>query len=78
MRRSKIFVTKQNFIRTLEICFKKGWFFHKKFDNSHLKFGKMKKPKLKNSNFDGPFIVNVSQIEINIGKSEFAHIMCFY
>ena len=30
---------------TFEIHYKKGWFFHKIFDNSHLKFGKMKKGK---------------------------------
>ena len=29
--------------KNLEIHYKKGWFFHKIFDNSHLKFGKMKK-----------------------------------
>ena len=36
-----------NFIRTFEIHYKKEWFFHKNFDNSHLKFGKTKKLKIK-------------------------------
>ena len=36
-----------NFIRTFEIHYKKEWFLHKNFDNSHLKFGKMKKLKIK-------------------------------
>ena len=33
--------------KLVELLFKKGWFFHKIFDNSHLKFGKMKKAKIK-------------------------------
>ena len=41
MCRSKIFVTQQNFLRTLEIHYKI-------FDNSHLKSGKMEKAKIKN------------------------------
>ena len=39
MCRSKIFVTQQNFLRTLEIHYKI-------FDNSHLKFGKKEKAKI--------------------------------
>ena len=35
--RSKISVTLQNFIRTLEIHCKKGWFFHKIFDNTSVR-----------------------------------------
>ena len=40
MCRSKIFVTQQNFLRTLEIHYQV-------FDNSHLKFGKREKAKKK-------------------------------
>ena len=36
-----------NFIRTFEIHYKKEWFLHKNFANRHLKFGKMKKLKIK-------------------------------
>ena len=52
--RSKIFVTQWDFIRTLEIHLKKGWYFHKIFDNSHLKFGKMKKAKIRKQHFRQP------------------------
>ena len=38
--------------------YKKGWFFRKIFDNSHLKFEKVKKAKIKNSIFDSLLIVN--------------------
>ena len=55
---------------------KKGWFFHKIFDNSHLKFEKWKRKKFKNSIFDSPLIVNQTfpQTEFIIGKSYLAHI----
>ena len=33
--------------RTPEIHYKNGWFFHKIFENSQLKFGKIKKAKIK-------------------------------
>ena len=52
--RSKSFVTWQNFIRTLKIHYKKGRFFHNIFDNSHLKFGQMKKVKIKKWHFRQP------------------------
>ena len=56
----------KNFIRTLEIHYKKGWFFHKIFDNSHLKNVKMEKAKIKkNSVFDGPLIINQSLLLSN-------------
>ena len=59
-------VDQNNFIRTLEIHYKKGWFFHKIFDNSHLKNGKMEKAKIKkNSVFDGPLIINQSLLLSN-------------
>ena len=48
MCRSKIFVTQQDFLRTLEIHYKI-------FDNSHLKFVKQEKTKIKKNMFDGPF-----------------------
>ena len=53
--------------------------FHKIFDNSHLKFRKMKKTKIK-STFDGLLTANqtFSQTKIIFGKSDFAHIMHFY
>ena len=37
---------------------KKGWLFHKIFDNSQLKFGNMERQKFKNSIFDGLLIVS--------------------
>ena len=67
-------------MRTLEVHYKKVWFFHKTFDNSHLKFRKIKKKqKLKNNIFNRPLIVNqmLSQTEFAIGKSDFAHFMHF-
>ena len=72
-------MTYQNFIRTLEIDHKRGWLFHKIFKNSHLKYGKMKKQKLKNNIFDGPLILNqtFSQTEFIFGRSDFAQIMHF-
>ena len=42
--RSKIFRTTFS-IRTLKIHYKKGWSFHKIFDNNHWKFGKNEKGK---------------------------------
>ena len=46
--RSKVFFRQQNFITTVETYYKIfNRFFHKIFDNSHLKFGKMKKAKTK-------------------------------
>ena len=69
MCRSKIFVTQQNFIRTLKY----------NFDHGHLKFGKRKKQTLKHSIFDSLSIVNqtISHTEFVIAKSYFAHIMRF-
>ena len=69
MFRSKMFMTQQNLLRTLEIRYKS-------FNNSHLKF-EGKKEKLKNSIFKGPLIVNqtFSQTKFDIGKSDFAHVM---
>ena len=52
--RLNIFVTQQNLIRTLEIHYKKGQFFHKIFNSSQLKFGKMKNPKIKKQPFRRP------------------------
>ena len=52
--RSKIFVTQQNFIGTIEIHFQKRWLFHKIFDNSHMKFGKTRKAKIKKQHFRQP------------------------
>ena len=59
--------------------FLKRMAFHKIFDNSHFKFGKMEKGKIKNNIFNSPFIVNqtFSQTEFIICKSDFAHIMHF-
>ena len=65
----KIFVTQQNFIRTLEIHYKEGWFFHKIFDNSHLKFGKMKKAKIKKQHFRQP---------VNRKPNFFQNWVCYY
>ena len=66
-------------MKTFKIRYRKGWFFYKIFDNSHLKFGKMKKAKTKKSILSCPLIVNktFSQTEFIIGKSDLAHIMHF-
>ena len=52
--RSKTLMTYQNFIRTFKIHYKKEWFFHKIFDNSHLVFRKTKEEKIKTSILDRP------------------------
>ena len=65
---------------TLEIHYEKRRFFHKVFDNNQMKFGKIKKAKIKKKNiFDSPLILNqtFSQTEFVIGKSGFVHIMHF-
>ena len=65
---------------TLEIHYGKRRFFHKVFDNNQMKFGKIKKAKIKKKNiFDSPLILNqtFSQTEFVIGKSGFVHIMHF-
>ena len=66
-------------IGTLEIHYKKGWFFHKIFGNSHLKFGKTKKVKIRNHHFHNPLIANQNflKTELIIGKSDLAHIIHF-
>ena len=60
-------------LRTLKIHYKI-------FDNSHLKFGKKRRQKSKNSIFDDSLITNqaFSQTENVTGKSDFAHTMHFH
>ena len=43
-----------NFVKIVEIYWKKEWFFSKTFDSSHLKFEKTKKAKIKNLHFRRP------------------------